>query len=128
MAWLLKSLFGDKQVVINLERNFETVFESIDIPDGPFTMEEYQQLKRKISNGKAAGPDSIPLEVSKLTNSDDRHHSRVIANNLLNNLEKPEQWSIIQIQHHLTISPKSGVSLTQSDTFSPLMAVLHGGL
>ena len=51
-----KSLLGDEPVVTNLEENIETVFESLDIPDGPFTMEEYQQVKRKISNGKAAGP------------------------------------------------------------------------
>ena len=78
-----KSLLGDEPVVTGLEENIETVFESLDIPDGPFTMEEYQRVKRKINNGKAAGPDGIPPEVFKLTNID------VIllefANNLQNN-------------------------------------------
>ena len=97
-----KSLLGDEPVVTNLEENIETVFESLDIPDGPFTMEEYQQVKRKISNGKAAGPDGIPPEVFKLTNIDDIILE--FANNLLNNLDKPEQWSINQIQP----IPKSG--------------------
>ena len=97
-----KSLLGDEPVVTNLEENIETVFESLDIPDGPFTMEEYQQVKRKISNGKAAGPDGIPPEVFKLTNIDDIILE--FANDLLNNLDKPEQWSINQIQP----IPKSG--------------------
>ena len=65
-------------------------------------MEEYQQVKRKISNGKAAGPDGIPPEVFKLTNIDDIILE--FANNLLNNLDKPEQWYINQIQP----IPKSG--------------------
>ena len=97
-----KGLLGDEPVVTNREEDIETVFEPLNIHDGPFTMEEYQQVKRKISNGKAAGPDGIPPEVFKLTNIDDIILE--FANNLLNNFDKPEQWSINQIQP----IPKSG--------------------
>ena len=68
----------------------KTAFEELVISTTSFTMAEYRCVKRKIVNGKAAGPDGIPPEVFKLANIDDIMLD--FSNNLLNKLEKPAQW------------------------------------
>ena len=65
-------------------------------------MDEYKQVKRRITNGKAAGPDGIPPEVFKLANID--NITLEFANNLLTKLHKLAQWST----NHIQPVPKSG--------------------
>ena len=43
----------------NSEGEIKTVFEELDISTTPFTVAEYRCVKRKIINGKAAGPDGL---------------------------------------------------------------------
>ena len=97
-----KNLLGEEPSITNPEGEIKTVFEELDISTTPFTVAEYRCVKRKIINGKAAGPDGIPPEVFKLANIDDIMLN--FSNNLLNKLEKPAQWSI----NHIQPVPKSG--------------------
>lgn len=66
-----KNLLGEEPNNTNPEGEIKTVFEELDISKTPFTVAEYRCVKRKIINGKAAGPDGIPPEVFKLANIDD---------------------------------------------------------
>ena len=78
-----------------------TVLGNLNIKSGPFSKEEYAKAKKKLSLGKAAGPDGIPTEVLKLCDFDDIILS--FANGLFQG-EKPDQWSI----GNLIPIPKSG--------------------
>ena len=97
-----KGLLGDEPTITDPDGEVKTIFEEHDIPTTPFTIEEYNKVKKKIVSGKAAGPDGIPPEVFKLANVDDIMLK--FANNLLTKLDKPEQWSI----NHIQPIPKSG--------------------
>ena len=67
----------------------------LDIKQGSFTIEEYQTVKKKITENKAAGSDKIPPEVLKRCDLDDIFLK--FANNLLINRQKPQQWSDLDI-------------------------------
>ena len=80
----------------SVNEDITTIFkeDELNIRTGPFTMKEYQAVKKKICIGEAAGEDGITAEVLKYCNLDEiiiLEH----ANKLLLNGEKPQQWSII---------------------------------
>lgn len=84
------------------EEEITNVFNNLNIATGPFTMNEYQEVKRRLKTGKSAGEDGIVSEVLKYCDLDD-----IIlkyANQLIINGEKPQQWSDINI----IPLPKSG--------------------
>ena len=71
------------------------ILEQLEIKRGPFTFEEYQTVKKKITENKASGSDHIPPEVLKRCDLDDIILK--FANNLLNDGSKPQQWSNLDI-------------------------------
>ena len=87
-----------------LNEDITTIFteEELNIKTGEFTMDEYQQVKIKITTGKAAGDDGITAEVLKYCNLDEIVLN--YANKLLLDGEKPKQWSKINV----IPLPKSG--------------------
>ena len=98
-----KGLLGDPPNITDSEGVVNTIFEEHrDITTSPFTLDEYQKVKKKIITGKAAGPDGIPPEAFKYADFDDIMLK--FANNLLLHQDKPEQWSLSHIQP----IPKSG--------------------
>lgn len=97
-----KALLGNEPAITNPDEEVKTIFENLEIPTGPFTMEEYEHVKKKLVAGKAAGPDGIPPEVFKLCNIDDIMLR--FANNLLANSDKPAQWST----NYIKPLPKAG--------------------
>ena len=86
----------------NADEEITPVFTDLNIRTGAFTMEEYQDVKRKLKTGKSAGADGIPPEVLKYCDLNETILE--FANNLLLNEEKPQQWSDINIIPF----PKSG--------------------
>ena len=84
-----KKLLGKEPIITHPDEEIRTIFNNLDIPSGPFTIDEHHKIKQKLVKGKAAGPDGILSEVFMLADID------VIllkfANNLLLNLEKPSQ-------------------------------------
>ena len=95
-------LLGNEPVVTDEDEEITTVFEDLNIKTGEFTMEEYQDGKKRLKTGKLPGGDEIPPEVLKYCDLD-----AIIleyANKLLINHEKPQQWSDI----NLMPLPKSG--------------------
>ena len=61
-----KGLLGDPPTITDSEGVVNTIFEEHrDITTSPFTLDEYQKVKKKIITGKAAGPDGIPPEAFK---------------------------------------------------------------
>ena len=111
-------LLGKVPVINDPREEFPTVFSNLDIKTGPFTMKEYQEVKRKLKTGKLPGSDGIPPEVLKYCNLD-----KIIldfANELMINNEKPQQWSDVDINP----LPKSGdLSLTTNYRGIALSAV-----
>ena len=96
------NLLGKEPTTVDPDVDVPIIFDTIGVKTGPFTMDEYQEVKKRLKSGKASGADGIPPEVLKYCNLDD-----IIlqyANNLLFNNEKPNQWSDINI---LPL-PKSG--------------------
>ena len=84
------------------EAEVEPVLENMNIIDDVFSMEELSKAKKSLRDGKQAGPDNIPPEVLKSCNFDEIILD--FANNLLERMEKPRQWSEI----NLIPVPKSG--------------------
>ena len=80
----------------NLDEEIPTVFDNLGINTGEFTMEEYQQVKRKLKTGKLPGSDEIPPEVLKFCDLDEIILN--FANKLLISNEKPQQWSDVDIK------------------------------
>lgn len=82
----------------------QTIFSETDlnIKTGPFTMDEYQNVKKILQTGKAAGEDGFHPEVLKYCNLDETMLN--YANKLLIENQKPQQWSDI----NLIPVPKSG--------------------
>ena len=74
----------------------------LNIKTGPFTMDEYQNVKKILQTGKAAGEDGFHPEVLKYCNLDETMLN--YANKLLIENQKPQQWSDI----NLIPIPKSG--------------------
>ena len=91
-----KNLLGKESIIIHPDEEIRTIFDNLDIPSGPFTVDEYHKVKQKLVKGKVAGPGGIPPEVFMLTDIDDIILN--FAKKLLLNLEKPAQWSTSHIQ------------------------------
>ena len=88
-------LLGNEPVVTNENEEITTVFNDLNIKTGEFTMDEYQEVKKRLKTGKLPGGDEIPPEVLKYCDLD-----AIIldyANKLLINHEKPQQWSDINL-------------------------------
>ena len=97
------NLLGKEPVTNNAgEEEITTVRHQLNIKTGPFTVKEYQAVKRKLKEDKTMGSDGILTEAYKHCDFDD-----IIvkyANKLLIDQEKPDQWSDI----HIIPLPKSG--------------------
>ena len=78
-----------------IEEEIQAVLNSLDIYDGPFTADEYRNVKKKFTEGKPPGPDGISPEVLKRCDLGDIVLS--YANNLIENGLTPEQWSTVDI-------------------------------
>ena len=104
-AWYIhfSNLLGKEPVTNNAgEEEITTVLHQLSIKTGPFTVKEYQAVKRKLKEDKTLGSDGISIEALKHCDFDD-----IIvkyANKLLIDQEKPDQWSDI----HIIPLPKSG--------------------
>ena len=66
-----QGLLGNPPDIQENEDEIEKVIENLNINDGPFTQEEYQEAKRSITEGEAAGYDNITPEVLKRCEIDD---------------------------------------------------------
>ena len=71
------------------------IIEDLDIYTGPFTIQEFQTVKKALVEGKTAGPDGIAPEVLKRCDLDDIILG--FANDLIGNGNKPDQWSTVDI-------------------------------
>ena len=72
------------------------MLENLGIKTDEFTMEEYQEVKKKLKTGKMPGADEIPPEVLKFCDFDEIILS--FSNKLLINNEKPQQWADVDIK------------------------------
>ncbi|KAI8484256.1 hypothetical protein Bbelb_380410 [Branchiostoma belcheri] len=94
-----KTLLGSPPNITDEDEEIPTVFEELDIKDGPFEQGEYEEAKESLAEGKASGEDGIPPEVLKRCGGLDR-----IILDFCTRGEKPEQWSLLNI----VPIPKSG--------------------
>ena len=90
-----KDLLGREPVIHDEHKEINTIFENLQYPSGPFTIDELIKARSKITLDKASGPDNIPPEVIKLCNIEQPLLD--FANDLLLNGCKPDQWSISNI-------------------------------
>ena len=97
-----KNFLEKEPIITHPDEEIRTIFNNLDIPSGPFMMDEYHKVKQKLVKGKAAGLDGISPEVFMLADIDDIILK--FTNNLLLNVEKPAQWFTSQIQ----LIPKTG--------------------
>ena len=83
-------------------KDVQPVLLNLGIVDTEFTIDEVQDAKKRLSEGKAAGEDGIMPEILKRCDIDDilLH----FANKLLINREKPDQFTILNLKP----IPKSG--------------------
>ena len=89
---------------MNDSEEIQTIFNetNLNIKTGPFTMDEYQEVKSTLQTGKQAGEDGFYPEVLKYCDLDEtmlRYANRLLIDN-----QKPQQWSDI----NLIPIPKSG--------------------
>ena len=96
------NLLGAPPEVDDPDEEIPAVFSNLNIPDGPFTVAEYQQVKSSLERGKGAGPDEIPPEVFKYCDVDDM--VLAFCNRALLDGDKPDQWS----HSNIVPIPKSG--------------------
>ena len=71
------------------------ILHDLQIDDVDFTLKEMAKVKKQLREGKGSGSDNIPPEVLKRCNLDDILLN--FANKLLNDNEKPKQWSEIDM-------------------------------
>ena len=104
-AWHIhfSNQLGKEPVTNNAgEEEITTVLHQLNIKTGPFTVKEYQAMKRKLKEDKTLGSGGISTEALKHCDFD----GIIIkyANKLLIDQEKPDQWPDI----HIIPLPKSG--------------------
>ena len=98
----LKYLLGSPPDIDNEDEAIPTVFEKLNIKEGPFDYEEYREAKESLVEGKSCGEDGIAPEVLKRCDLDDIILE--FCNQVLLEGKKPEQWSLLNI----IPTPKSG--------------------
>lgn len=84
-------------------------FSDLNISTDPFTVEELQLARKKITEGKACGDDGVPPEVIKRCDLDD-----IIlrfCNRALQRDEIPDQWGLMNI---IPIPKKGDLTLTDN--------------
>ena len=64
-------LLGKEPVIEDEDEDILPVFNNLKYKIGPFDIDEYQLAKKRLREGKAAGPDEIPPEVLKRCNIDE---------------------------------------------------------
>lgn len=111
-AWKthFKNLLGSPPVVDNEDETIPQMLQDLPIPDGPFSMEEYQKAKASIKCGKSCGEDGVTPEVLKYVPVDDL--ALDFINRAYESGKLPEKWSILNI----VPVPKSG-DLTKTDNY-----------
>ena len=97
-----KNLLGSPTIAEDSEEELPSIFEDLEINDGPFTIEEFRKVKSSLKAGKAAGPDGIPPDVLKSCDFDDI--CLEFCNKALLENDKPDLWSFMNI----VPVPKSG--------------------
>ena len=97
-----KNLLGSPTNAEDSEEELPSIFEDLEINDGPFTIEEFRKVKSSLKAGKAAGPDGIPPDVLKSCDFDDI--CLEFCNKALLENDKPDLWSFMNI----VPVPKSG--------------------
>jgi hypothetical protein len=66
------NLLGKEPDIANYsEKDLPVILKDLNINDSIFTLEELSYAKKKLTAGKASGPDDIPPEVIKLCDFDD---------------------------------------------------------
>ena len=97
-----KKLLGNPPKIVDDDTPVVQVFSNLPIPDGPFTLKEYQKVKSNIKTGKSCGEDGVTTELLKYVLLDD------IVLALINKAyevgELPEEWVTLNI----IPVPKSG--------------------
>ena len=88
-------LLGKVPIAECEDEDIISVIPQLEYPVGPFTKDEYLEAKSALSDGKSAGPDSITPELLKYCDFD--NILLELANRLLLNGEKPQQWSTSNI-------------------------------
>ena len=78
------------------------IIQNVEVEDTPFTIEEYQAVKKTLRSGKASGPDNISADILKYCNFDNTILS--FANKLISDGVIPNQWS----EFDLIPLPKTG--------------------
>ena len=102
-------LLGKEPEITDADEIIHPVIEHLDIKTGPFTMDEYKKVKKKITEGKAFASDKVPPEVLKRCDLDDIILQ--FANELLVKGEKPQQWSDMDI---VTLPKKGDLGLAEN--------------
>ena len=97
-----KNLLGSPPDIDDEDEAIPTVFEKLNIKEGPFDNEKYREAKGSLVEGKSCGEDGIAPEVLKRCDLDDIILE--FCNQVLLEGKKPEQWSLLNI---IPI-PKSG--------------------
>ena len=100
-------LLGKEPEITDVDEIIDPVLEHLEIKTGPFTMDEYKKVKKKITEGKAFGSDKLPHEVLKRCDLDDIILQ--FANDLLLKSEKPQQWSDLDL---ITLPKKGDLGCT----------------
>jgi len=90
-----KRQLGEAPNTEGSEEAIPSIFENLQIDDGPFTAEEYTKAKNALKQGKSMGPDNIPPGVFKNCELDDIVLD--LCNIALMKNEKPDQWTLFNI-------------------------------
>ncbi|CAH1266640.1 Hypp3466 [Branchiostoma lanceolatum] len=93
-----------RQDITDEDEEIPTLFQELDIKEGPFEQEEYEEAKKTLVEGKANGEDGIPPEVLKRCDEWLGQITMEFCNRVLMKGGKPEQWSLLNI----VPIPKSG--------------------
>ena len=96
------NLLGKAPDTTDNQEEVDKVLFDLNIPDGPFTLDEYIIAKKSIVEGKAHGDDGIASEVVKRCDLD--YVILQFCNRALIERDVPDQWSSLNI---IPI-PKSG--------------------
>ena len=97
-----KKLLGNPPEIVDDDTPVVKVFSNLPIPDGPFTLKEYQKVKSNIKTGKSCGEDGVTTELLKYVPLD--NIVLALINKAYEVGELPEEWVTLNI----IPVPKSG--------------------